>query len=149
MVSIRQAVAGIVIMVLAGVLLGFLLLFERPEEQSIAEPAAENSSSVDIGITYIQITPNMAEYYGLGIDSGVLVTEVVSGSLAEQGGILVGDVILSYNGVSLEQGVPLFGMMQACTAGTRISMDIWRAKSRHIIEFVHSGERNGMRMMHR
>ena len=148
MVSIRRAVAGIAIMVLAGVLLGFLLLFERPEEQSMAEPAAGNTSSIDIGITYIQITPSMAEYYGLGIDSGVLITEVLSGSLAEQGGVLVGDVILSFNGVSVEQGTPLFGMMQACTAGTRISMDIWRAKSHHIIEFVHNGEHNGMRMMH-
>lgn len=47
-----------------------------------------------LGITVVQVTPMLAEKYGLETEKGILVTEVARGSVAAKVGIQPGDVIL-------------------------------------------------------
>ena len=73
--------------------------------------------------------------YDLGLDYGVLVTEVVPGSPMDLASVQAGDVILSYNGAKLDEGGSLLGMMRACRPDDRIAIEVCRNKSCHIVEF--------------
>jgi serine protease Do len=47
-----------------------------------------------LGIVGLTLTPQIARYYGLPVDHGVLVTKVALGSPAEEAGMAEGDIIL-------------------------------------------------------
>jgi len=114
------------------------LLPELTANDSVSEPAMSNSdSNLDLGITYLTVTSGISSYYELGVDSGALVTKVTSGSLAEQAGVQIGDVILSFNGTLVERETPLFGMMRSCQAGHEVSMELWTSGGNKTIEFTH------------
>ncbi|MEM3697059.1 MAG: trypsin-like peptidase domain-containing protein [Candidatus Bathyarchaeia archaeon] len=51
-----------------------------------------------LGIIGLSITEEMARYYDLPVEHGVLVTRVVDGSPADRVGMAVGDIILRMNG---------------------------------------------------
>ncbi len=122
------------------ILLGFFVFGWQSEEQSPLKQAQGTETSLDLGITYLPVAPGVAAYYGLGVDSGALVTEVTPHSSADKAGVKVGDVILTFNGVEVEETVPLLKMMRTCSAGSRIALEIWREKNVRIIELVHTNE---------
>lgn len=128
--------AGVAI-ISAALLLLFLFKFQTGDGSS--QLLTENdTTAVNLGITYLNITPGLAEYYGLAIDSGALVTEVTPGSQLDRAGVKVGDAILSFNGAGLEKGTSLLGMMRMCSPGKTIVMDVWRAGDTRRIEFMHA-----------
>lgn len=135
---------GIITFVIAlgvvAVLLGFFLIPNQSEDERLPEPASQHRTSIDLGMTYLQITPQLSAYYDIGVESGALVTEVVPDSPAERAGIREGDVIISFNGARLEKGSPLLGMMMACPAGDRVTLEVWRGNSTVIVEFLHVEE---------
>jgi serine protease Do len=89
-------------------------------------------------MTYLQVTPQLSAYYGIGVESGALVTEVVPDSPAERSGIREGDIILSFNGTRLEKGSPLLGMMMTCPAGNRVMLEIMRTGNIRMVELFHT-----------
>ena len=109
-------------------------LWPRAEQPSPA--ALETETPLNLGITYLPLTPRLAAYYGLGVASGALVTKVMPGSPADRAGIKAGDVIISFNGARGEEG-PLLAMMQACAGGSRIALEMQSGKSVRTVEFVH------------
>lgn len=117
------------------VLLGFL--FSQSEQEAGPGASAVNQTSPGLGITYLEVTRGLSEYYGLGVDYGALVTEVAPGSPAEQAGLQAGDVILSFNGAALEAQTPLLGMMMACPVGDTVRMEVWRGTEVRMITFFH------------
>ena len=118
--------------------LGFFFFPRQIADQSPVESALETATIADLGISYLQVTQGLSDYYGLGVSSGVLVTEVVSGSPADRTGVQVGDVILSYNGVKLEGEARLLGMMMACPAGNEVTLEVWREKDIRTMELFHA-----------
>ncbi len=67
-------------------------LEELPKD--IAQSGTEEQTQTkDFGLTLKNVTPNLAQQYNLKVDSGVLVTNVESGSVAADKGIQPGDVI--------------------------------------------------------
>ncbi len=52
-----------------------------------------------LGVIGLSINPEIARYYGLPVDHGVLVTRVAEGSPADQAGMSEGDIILKLDGV--------------------------------------------------
>ncbi len=145
----RLRIVGIIGIVLVVVLLGLFLVPRQSEDRLQSEPVQETTTSIDLGVTYLLITPGLSAYYELGVDSGVLVTEVISDSLADRAGVEVGDVILSYNGVRLDEGTSLLGMMRACPVGSRVMMEVWRGQNLRTVELVHTNMQEGGGMMHR
>ena len=125
-------VAGVAV-----ILLGLFLPRWQSEYQLPSERAQETATALNLGVTYLAVTPRSSAYYNLGVNSGALVTEVAVDSLAERAGIKAGDVILSFNGVGLEEGITLLGMMRACPAGNKIALEVWNGKSTEIVELVH------------
>ena len=100
--------------------------------------ALPNAVTVDMGVSYLPVTPGVSDYYGLGVDSGALVTEVVPDSMAARAGVGVGDVILTFNGAEVREESPLLGAMRNCPAGNVIALEVWRGQSRQKVELIHS-----------
>ena len=100
--------------------------------------ALPNAVTVDMGISYLPVTPGVSDYYGLGVYSGALVTEVAPDSMAARAGGVVGDVILTFNGAEGREESPLLGAMRNCPAGNVIALEVWRGQSRQKVELIHS-----------
>ncbi len=98
----------------------------------------ENSAALDLGIVYLPLTPSIADYYQLGVNSGALVTQVTKGSLVDQAGIEVGDVILSFNGVEIGETTPLLGMLRSCPVGHGITMTVWSHGDIQQLTIIHA-----------
>ncbi len=137
MVRGRAAFVAASMVIAVAILLGLFLFRWQSEDQSPPGQVQETDTAVNLGITYLPVTPRLSAYYGLEVDSGALVTEVTHDSPADKAGMKVGDVILSFNGARLEEGAPLLGMMMACPAGNRIALEVWRGNSTSIVELVH------------
>ena len=114
--------------------LGLVILPRQSADLPVAEPAAETDMP-DLGITYITITPMLADYYDLGVDSGVLVTEIKPGSPMDVASVRAGDVLISFNGTSLDEEVPLLGMMRICCIDDKISLELRRDGDCSVITF--------------
>jgi serine protease Do len=73
-----------------------VVLGELPEDNAIA---AKNNPAIseDIGIKVANINQELSQKFNLESDKGVVITEVSSGSIAEQSGLRPGDIILRIN----------------------------------------------------
>ncbi|OGO44140.1 MAG: hypothetical protein A2137_04635 [Chloroflexi bacterium RBG_16_58_8] len=128
-----------VIIVAVGIVAGIsgLFLFSGEEATRATLPEKVDKITTDIGITYLPVTPGIADYYRLGVNYGALVTQVVAGSPADLGGVQTGDVILSFNGARIEGQPPLLSMMLACPPGNNVTLGVWRQQQTRTIEFFH------------
>ena len=133
MVRKKIVIAGIMAAVSA--LLVVFVVLPRQTEQPELEPAPEPDVAVALGITYLRVTPALSDYYNLGVDSGVLVTEVAPGSPMDSAAVQVGDVILSYNGTKVDEDISLLGLMRTCRLDDRISLEICRDRDCGFVEF--------------
>jgi serine protease Do len=136
--SKTKIIAIVIISGVAAALIGFFLIPNQSKDGTLTESVSEHGASVDLGFTYLQVTPRLSAYYGIGVNSGALVTEVVPGSPADQAGIREGDVIIGFNGARLEMGSPLLGMMMACPAGNIVALEVWRENSVRVLELIHA-----------
>ncbi len=80
---------------------------------------------INPGVTYLPVTTTISRYYGLGVNSGALITDISQGSLLSQAGVKPGDVIVSFNGVIIGDNTPLLGMLRECHPGGDIVLEIW------------------------
>lgn len=133
----RVAIMGVIAVVLLTIVSSFFLLLRQPEESLAPESTPGNSEATNLGFTYLPVTPQVSAYYGLGVDSGALVTEVIPDSPAARAGVEVGDVVLSFNGVRVEEAAPLLGMMMACSTEHEIVVEVWRGGSLRVVELTH------------
>jgi len=126
-----------------GLVLGYFMPRANQGSSAVihATPTAQNEQAADLGITFLPLTPGLADYYNLRVKTGAFITEVAPNSLADRGGLRSGDVILSYNGVAIESASSLLGAIRNCPAGNNIVMKVSRAKTTETISFVHENLR--------
>ncbi|MCL5946614.1 MAG: PDZ domain-containing protein [Chloroflexi bacterium] len=79
-----------------------------------------------LGITYLQVTPQVAPGYGLHVDWGILVTGVAEGSSAARAGIRPGDVIYSFQDVPLGPAVSFLDLLWHQQPGTSVKLVLLR-----------------------
>ncbi len=79
-----------------------------------------------LGVAIQDLTPELAEYYGLKEDKGVLVTQVFEDDPAAKAGIEVNDVILSIDGKAVSTGRELSSMIANTPVGHRTRIDLIR-----------------------
>ena len=130
----KKILISSIVAAVSALLLVFVVLPRQPEQTELA-PTPDADVAVALGITYLRVTPTLADYYQLGVDSGVLVTEVTPGSPMDLASVQAGDVILSYNGTAVDEDISLLGLMRTCRPEDTISLEICRGRDYCFVEF--------------
>lgn len=79
-----------------------------------------------IGISYAEITENLARAYNLPVREGVIVSAVAAGSPAAEAGIRQGDIIVSLDGSPLTNAGRLQELIREADVGQRVQVGILR-----------------------
>lgn len=79
-----------------------------------------------LGIRFIEIGDQLAGYFGLAADEGVLVAGVEEDSPAAKAGIQAGDVVLDFGGKAVRDGGDLRSAVREATAGESVAMKVQR-----------------------
>ena len=77
-----------------------------------------------IGIAYLEITPQVAGYYNLSQQSGILVTEVVQDSPAARAGIAANSIITRFDGQALDNNTTLVELMLKHKVGDVVTVSV-------------------------
>ncbi len=79
-----------------------------------------------IGVQIDQVTKDVAESIGLGKAQGALVRSVESGSPAEKAGVEAGDIIVKFDGKSIERSTDLPRLVGNTRPGSRGTLTVFR-----------------------
>ena len=79
-----------------------------------------------IGVVIGELSKEVAESIGLGKAQGAVVRKVEVGGPADKAGIQDGDVILKFNGISVEKSSDLPRIVGATKPGSKASISVWR-----------------------
>lgn len=93
-----------------------------------------------IGITYQDVTPEIARILGLDHDEGILVAEVLAGQPAEKAGLQAYDVIVELNRKPVPDGETFQKMVQELKPGDTAVLKVIR-NGRAVVLTVTVGER--------
>jgi len=79
-----------------------------------------------IGVQIGDVTKEIAESIGLGISQGALVRSVESGSPADKAGLEAGDIIVRFDGKSIDKATDLPRLVGNTKPGTRSTLAVFR-----------------------
>lgn len=79
-----------------------------------------------IGVVIQEVSKDLAESFGLSKPQGALVNSVEKGGPAEKAGIEAGDIILKFDGKTVQQSSDLPRMVGATKPGSRSTVQVWR-----------------------
>jgi len=86
-----------------------------------------------LGVSVQEVTPELAQSFGLDRPKGALIADVVKEGPAEKAGIKRGDVVLSYNGKDVADASTLRNKVANTAIGTTVEMTVWRDKKKEDI----------------
>lgn len=92
-----------------------------------------------LGIVGLTLTLQVARYYGLPIDRGVLVTKTVEGSPAEAAGLAEGDIIVQFGNVSVLAIEDLVDQVQKHKVGEQVRLFAVRNGREHFFDLILRG----------
>ncbi|MFQ5639849.1 MAG: PDZ domain-containing protein [bacterium] len=114
------------------VVLGTLLLFVF--NTHVDSHAFVKSKKGWLGVSIVEMTPSMKKEYELGSRAGLLITFIEENSPAEDAGLWEDDVILSYNGSSVELAKDLTKAVRKTEPGSTAKLRIFRDGEEKTIE---------------
>ena len=79
-----------------------------------------------LGVTIQDLTPDLAESFGIDDSRGVLIPDVAEGSAADKGGIEQGDIILKLDGENIEKADELRNKVAMLEPGTDVDVVVLR-----------------------
>ncbi|GAB4463787.1 MAG: DegQ family serine endoprotease [Burkholderiaceae bacterium] len=79
-----------------------------------------------IGVGIDSVSKELAETLGLPKQQGALVTQVERDSPAEKAGVEAGDVILRFDGRTIERATDLPRIVGSTKPGSKVTMTVWR-----------------------
>ena len=79
-----------------------------------------------LGVVCQSITSDLADAYGMDRAAGALINTVVSASPAEKAGLLVGDIIVSFNGTAIDLASDLPPVVGRADAGSEAVVEVIR-----------------------
>jgi membrane-associated protease RseP (regulator of RpoE activity) len=83
-----------------------------------------------LGVSLIDLTPELREYFGGSKDSGVIVGSIENGSPAEKAGLKIGDVVVSVDGKDVDSSWDLRRALSDKKEGDTVRIDYMRGKQR-------------------
>lgn len=103
------------------------------DPQEMARQTRE-SAGAKLGIRVEGVTPESARKYNLnGVNAGVVVVEVQSGSAAEEAGLQPGDVIVTANGAAVRSQTDLQNAVSRLKSGANVNLVVLRDKARTLV----------------
>jgi serine protease Do len=79
-----------------------------------------------LGVAIQELSPELAESFGLDKSTGALVSSVDKGSAADKAGLQAGDVILKFNGTPITQSSELPPLVSDTAPGSKAALSVWR-----------------------
>jgi serine protease Do len=86
----------------------------------------ETGGARKLGIQYQEISGQLAQYFKLGEERGILVSEVDDGGPAAKAGLQAGDVILKFNGNAVTESRGLRELVRKAEAGSEATLTVSR-----------------------
>jgi serine protease Do len=96
----------------------------------------------DIGASAQTVTPLLAQALGLGVDAGVIVSDVAAAGPAARAGLQPGDVVLALDGKRMENGRQFRINLYTRGVGQQVALDVLRGERRLTLT-VAVAERDG------
>jgi len=106
---------------------------DRPEENRKVVWVIGNSRAF-LGVTTIDVTPELRTYYGAPKEEGVVVSSVAPGTPAAAAGVKVGDVITRVDGHAVSSPWELAEALGSHKKGDRVALDVVRDRSPRKLE---------------
>ena len=79
-----------------------------------------------LGVVIQQLDDKLSRQFGVAVGKGALVTEILAGSPAAEGGVEVGDLVLKFNDRDVRGTRDLQSIVERCRAGESVPMQIVR-----------------------
>jgi len=111
-------------------------VINNPYGKNSGSSGESNGGKPWFGLNLKNITKEMAEDWGLGIKSGVLVVNVYEGSPAEKSGVKKGDIIVEVDGVTIKTYEELLAIVTPLKPGKTISLGLWNNKKKKNISIT-------------
>jgi serine protease Do len=93
-----------------------------------------------IGATIENLSPELADSWGLAGRKGAQVADLVPGGPAEKAGLMPGDVVVAVNGVPVKTNSEMTREVAKARAGDVIRLDVFRAGKQRVVD-IRSGTR--------
>jgi serine protease Do len=77
----------------------------------------------------LTVDESVAAYFGLSVNTGVLIRGISQGGPADQAGLEAGDVIVKFNGQEITDTNGLLQALYACQIGQTVEVGYWRGHS--------------------
>lgn len=144
LVDLRGRVLGINTMIVGrGSGIGFAIPSEIA--QRVASQLIQNGSvkRAWLGISFQEITPELAAHFGGSVEGGALINAVVPGGPAEKAGLRAGDVITAIGDQRIEEGHDLLRIVLRHGVGERVTLDVRRGDKTSKIALVTGARPSG------
>jgi Do/DeqQ family serine protease len=89
-----------------------------------------------LGVVVQDLTPGLADAFGIDRQYGVVIARVEAGSPADRAGLEAGDVVISVNGRPVEDSADIRNIIGLLTVGVMVTMEILRNGHKRAIEAV-------------
>ena len=91
-----------------------------------------------LGIVGLSLTEEIARYYDLPVDKGVVLTRIMEGSPAERGGLLVGDIIVKLDNKPVPHIEDLSREIHERKVGSKMRVSVFRNGKERVLEVTLS-----------
>lgn len=123
-------------------------LLRLQAEFSSPQPVTAAGKAV-LGIRIQEMTDELKDAFGTQGDTGVLVSQVLSGSAAKKGGLKAGDVIVSIGGDSVTAVTDVHGVLGGYSPGESLEVAIVRDRQTQVLQIAlgsasHTGQTHPM-----
>lgn len=99
-----------------------------------------------LGVSTIDISPELRQHYGASSEAGVLVASVAKDSPAEKAGVRIGDIILSVDGREISSLMDLRAALREKKSGDSARLELLRNRARQTV-VATVAEREGARIV--
>ena len=141
LVDLQGRVLGINTMIIGrGSGIGFAIPSEIA--QRVASQLIKNGSvkRAWLGVSFQEVTPELAAHFGGSLDGGALINAVVPGGPADKAGVQAGDVIIAIDDTKIEEGHDLLRTVLRHGVGERLSLEVRRGEETKKLKLI-TGER--------
>jgi len=89
-----------------------------------------------LGVSIQDITPELADYFGLKKATGALISDLVPDSPAEKAGLRQKDIVVAFNGKPVQDATILKNLVAAAVPGSTASVTVIREKDKKQLKVI-------------